>query len=95
MDTKYSVAYFRQRLDSSKKRIEEIDNTFNTNIKNNSLQQQIVKKKRSYKEAFGYDNDYECVQEPNKEYSSVIYTNENILWKDAYTENLLETTSST
>ncbi len=88
MATKYSVAYFRQRLDASKKRIEEIDNSINTSLP------QITKKKRSYKEAFGYDNDYECVQEPSKEYS-VIYTNENILWKDAYTENLLETTSST
>jgi hypothetical protein len=83
--------YFRQRLDDSKKRIEELENRKPVI----SEQQVITKKKRSYYEAFGYENDYECVQEPSKEYTSVIYTNQNILWKDAYTENLLETTSST
>jgi hypothetical protein len=101
MNSKYSVAYFRQRLDNSKKRLEEIDNTFsnnNNNNNNNNNSLQVVKKKRTYKEAFGCDNDYECVQEPNKDFVSVIYTNGNILWKDSYTENYfsnLKTTSST
>ena len=88
MNSNYSIAYFRQRLDDSKKRIEELE------IKKPVVTGEITKKKRSYYEAFGYENDYECVQEPNKDYL-VIHTNQNILWKDAYTENLLETTSST
>ena len=53
-------------------------------------------KKRTYKEAFGYDNDYECVQEPSKEYNKIIFKNGNVLWKDAYTEQIiLKSTSST
>jgi hypothetical protein len=93
--TKYNYEYFRQRLDESKKRIDELEKQekcLSDSIQNSKII--IGKKKRTYKEAFGYDNDYICVQEPSKDYS-VIYTNNNILWKDAYIENLLKTTSST
>ncbi len=41
--------------------------------------------KRTFKEAFGYDNDYEVVQEPNKENCKII---NGINWIDSYTENL-------
>jgi hypothetical protein len=79
--------YFRERLDASKKRIEELDNSCSL--------PQINKKKRKYKEAMGYENDYNCVQEPDKGYLGRI---QGINWVDAYTENLfnkLESTSAT
>jgi len=44
----------------------------------------IIGKKRSYKEAMGYDNDYEVVQDPNPERSN----QRNSEWTDAYSEQL-------
>ena len=41
--------------------------------------------KRKYRDAFGYDNDYEVVQQPNIQNLQHI---NNTNWKDAYTENL-------
>ncbi len=41
--------------------------------------------KRNFKEAFGYDNDYEVVQNPNKEnIKKIVGCN----WIDAYSEHL-------
>ena len=43
---------------------------------------QIIGKKRKYKEAFGYDNDYEVVQNPT------LHTgNRGTNWADSYLEN--------
>jgi hypothetical protein len=41
--------------------------------------------KRKYRDAFGYDNDYEVVQQQSAENLQHI---NNSNWKDAYTENL-------
>jgi hypothetical protein len=43
--------------------------------------------KRKYRDAFGYDNDYEVVQQPSVTNLHSVY-NSNVNWKDAYTENL-------
>uniref|UniRef100_A0A6C0ITG6 Uncharacterized protein n=1 Tax=viral metagenome TaxID=1070528 RepID=A0A6C0ITG6_9ZZZZ len=53
-------------------------------------------RKRTYKQAFGYENDYECVQEPSLEYLGVVSDN-GVRWVDAYTEQFmnLKATSST
>ena len=96
---KYNYEYFKQRLDDSKKRIEELEKQ--EKCLYNSSDLNCDKKKRKYSEAMGYENDYECVQEPSNNYSN-IYTNKDekskktIYWKDAYTEKLfgLKTTSS-
>ena len=45
--------------------------------------------KRKYRDAFGYENDYEVVQQPSIENLQPVYNNNNnVNWKDAYTENL-------
>lgn len=43
--------------------------------------------KRNFKEAFGYDNDYEVVQNPNKEN---IKKMDGYNWIDSYSENLFK-----
>lgn len=47
--------------------------------------------KRKYRDAFGYDNDYEVVQQASSANLEYIYSDNNINWKDAYTENLFTT----
>jgi hypothetical protein len=102
---KYNYEYFKKRLDDSKKRIDELEKQekcLYNSIKQKQPELNCDKKKRKYSEAMGYENDYECVQEPSNNYSN-IYTNKDeklnkiIYWKDAYTEKLfdLKTTSST
>ena len=47
--------------------------------------------KRKYRDAFGYENDYEVVQQPSIENLQPVYNNNNnnnVNWKDAYPENL-------
>ena len=43
--------------------------------------------KRNFKEAFGYDNDYEVVQNPNKENIKKI---NGCNWIDAYSEQMFK-----
>ena len=77
------VEYFKAKMDIRNKE-------FNKIIEGGVLG------KRSYKEAFGYNNDYEVVQEPSINYLHInknINKNENNEnnennWIDAYTEQL-------
>lgn len=57
----------------------------NQNKKFKKASEESILGKRTFKEAFGYDNDYEVVQEPNISYCKKI---ENVNWIDSYTENL-------
>jgi len=86
-----ATEYFRQRMDEGKRRLEELE-------KQEILLHKLVNskhdnKKRKYREAMGYENDYNCVQEPNKEYLGKM---EGTNWIDAYSEQLfLKTTPTT
>lgn len=52
-----------------------------------NIMQGSILGKRTFKEAFGYDNDYEVVQNPNKEN---IKKMDGCNWIDAYSENLFK-----
>lgn len=53
----------------------------------NTPKNNITGKKRKYKEAMGYQNDYEVVQEP-KSYITNTIKSRDYNWVDAYLENL-------
>jgi len=81
--------YYRARLHESKVRVEQIPEIFtnikcSTESKDKSDSLSITGKKRNYKEAMGFQNDYEVVQEP--ELTNI--QNGNSQWIDAYSENL-------
>lgn len=86
-----ATEYFRQRMDEGRRRLEELEKQ--ENFLYNSINSKRDNKKRKYREAMGYDNDYNCVQEPNEEY---LGKTQGKNWIDAYSEQLfLKTTPTT
>jgi len=76
------VEYYRNRMterDLAIKIIEEEE------IKKSKIN--ITGKKRKYKEAMGYQNDYEVVQDPEKYITNNIKNRGNN-WIDSYLENI-------
>jgi hypothetical protein len=70
--------YFRQRLNAQDERMKQI-NTYKYN--------NITGKKRKYKEALGYSNDYVIVQD-SQQYLTLATQNRGANWIDAYLEHL-------
>lgn len=73
------IEYYRLRMTEHDLAFKSLENEMRT-PKNN-----ITGKKRKYKEAMGYKNDYEVVQEP-KNYNNIKIRGKN--WIDSYLENL-------
>jgi hypothetical protein len=69
--------YYKKRLNRQTYRIRELYCQLKYPV------DKMTGKKRTFEEAFGYPNDYEVVQEPER-----FLQNEGDNWKDGYIENI-------
>ena len=73
------IEYYRLRMNERDLAFKSLEDEIRT------PKNKITGKKRKHKEAMGYQNDYEVVQEP-KNYNNIKIRGKN--WIDSYLENL-------